>query len=167
MHGGKILRRRDGASAARNAVTSFRPRRSKAGAPSEDASLLITATEAFLSGNYANHLRSHRRDVPGWAWLNAIAHGDLANVRETQRLTHVLPSVSGIVGVERSWVYAQDVLRRDLLTIVQGDQRRLKLLQLSILVPLELRLMELETKTHLTAYELVQATRAALRPRLT
>jgi hypothetical protein len=147
-------------------VISFRRRKSKAKAPSEDGSLLIAETEAFLSGDYASYLRSHRREVPGWAWLNSFAHGELTVLRETQRLTHVLASVSGMAGAEKSWVQAQDILRRDLLTIVQDDPHCLKLVQQSILVPLELRLMELEANAGLTAYELVQATRAALGPRI-
>jgi hypothetical protein len=127
---------------------------------------LIAETEAFLSGDYASYLRSRRRGVPGWAWLNSFAHGELTVLRETQRLTHVLASVSGMAGAEKSWVQAQDILRRDLLTIVQDDPHCLKLVQQSILVPLELRLMELEANAGLTAYELVQATRAALGPRI-
>ena len=59
-------------------------------------------------------------------------------------------------GAEKAWFQAQSIVGRDLLRIVQDDPQRLTLVQQSILVPLELRLMELETDAGLTAYDLVQ-----------
>jgi len=125
---------------------------------------LIADTEAFLSGDYATYLKKRRRDVPGWAWLNSFAHGELTTLRVTQQ-SRQLVSASRLAGAEKAWSQAQSIMGRDLLRIVQDDPQRLMLVQQSILVPLELRLMELETNSGLTAYDLVQATRAALRPR--
>jgi hypothetical protein len=142
-------------------VTFFR-RQMPPAKSAADSSLLIAETEAFLSGEYANYLRSLQRGVPGWAWLNGLAHGGLPGLRETQRSTRILSSAMRVA--DRSWYEAQTILGRDLLWIVKGDPRRLTFIQQSILVPLELRLMELEANDGLTAYELVQATRAALRP---
>ena len=107
-----------------------------------------------------------RREVPGWAWLNSFAHGELATLRETQRSTRSLASSTRITGAEKAWLQAQSIVGRDLLRIVQEDPGRLTLVQQSILVPLELQLMEFETNADLTAYDLVQATRATLQPRL-
>jgi hypothetical protein len=42
---------------------------------------LVADSEAFLSGDYASHLRRQGELVPGWAWLNVIAHGDLEDLR--------------------------------------------------------------------------------------
>jgi hypothetical protein len=145
-------------------VAYFRRRRNKTKASRSDGSVLIADTEAFLLGKYATYLRSRRRDVPGWAWLNSFAHGELAALRDTQR-SRQLTSASRIAGTEKPWFQAQSIVGRDLLKIVQDDPQRLMLVQQLILVPLELRLMELETNAGLTAYDLVQATRAALRPR--
>jgi hypothetical protein len=143
-------------------VTFFRHQMSRAKSPSADGSLLIAETEAFLSGDLVSYLRSRRRGVPAWTWLNSFAHGELPTLRETQRSTHVLVSARHVG--EKSWFQAQSILGRDLLSIVQDDPKRLMLVQKSILVPLELQLMELDANAGLTAYELVQATRAALRP---
>ena len=73
-------------------------------------------------------------------------------------------SISRSKGDDRAWLQAQSILGRDRLKIVQDDPQRLVLVQQSTLVPLELRLMKREATEGLTAYELVQATRAALRP---
>ena len=142
----------------------FRRHRSADSVPSVDASLLVAETEAFLSGEYATYLRSRRHGVPGWAWLNSFAHGQLPNLLETQRSPHALTSISRSKGDDRAWLQAQSILGRDLLKIVQDDPQRLVLVQQSTLVPLELRLMKREATEGLTAYELVQVTRAALRP---
>jgi hypothetical protein len=133
--------------------------------PASDGSVLIAEIEAFLSGDYATYLRCRRREVPGWAWLNSFAHGELTTLREAQRSMPPLGAPSRLAGADKAWFQAQSIVGRDLLRIVQDDPQRLTLVQQSILVPLELRLMELETDTGLTAYDLVQATRAALRPR--
>lgn len=148
------------------AAIILRRHRSRAQLPSAAGPLLVAETEAFLSGDYARYLRSRRHGVPGWAWLNSFAHGQLPSLLETQRSPHALTSVSRSRGTDRAWLQAQSILGRDLLKIVQDDPQRLVLVQQSTLVPLELRLMEREATGGLTAYELVQATRDALRPSL-
>ena len=146
-------------------VALFQQRRGAVKAPTSDGSVLIAEIEAFLSGDYATYLSCRRREVPGWAWLNSFAHGELATLREAQRSMPPLGAPSRSAGAEKAWFQAQSIVGRDLLRIVQDDPQRLTLVQQSILVPLELRLMELETDAGLTAYDLVQETRAALRPR--
>jgi hypothetical protein len=146
-------------------VALLHRRRTATKAPTSDGSVLIAEIEAFLSGDYATYLRCRRREVPGWAWLNSFAHGELTTLREAQRSLQPLGAPSRLAGAEKAWFQAQSIVGRDLLRIVQDDPQRLTLVQQSILVPLELRLMELETDAGLTAYDLVQETRAALRPR--
>lgn len=146
-------------------VALFQRRRGAVKAPTSDGSVLIADIEAFLSGDYATYLRCRRREVPGWAWLNSFAHGELTTLREAQRSMPPLGAPTRLAGAEKAWFQAQSIVGRDLLRIVQDDPQRLTLVQQSILVPLELRLMELESDAGLTAYDLVQATRAALRPR--
>lgn len=147
------------------AVALNRRRRAAMKAPTSDGDVLIAEIEAFLSGDYATYLMRRRREVPGWAWLNSFAHGELTTLREAKRSMHPLGTPSHVAGAEKAWFQAQSIVSRDLLRIVEDDPQRLTLVQRSILVPLELRLMELETDAGLTAYDLVQATRAALRPR--
>jgi hypothetical protein len=36
---------------------------------------LVDDCQAYLSGDYIGFLEQHNLPVPGWAWLNALAHG--------------------------------------------------------------------------------------------
>ena len=120
---------------------------------------LIADAEAFLSGDYANHLCRQRDIVPGWAWLNTFAHGDLRSLRRARRPQVIGPSAAVSPPAEE-WGIARQVLADELLELVAGDSEMLAHLQEIVLVPLEFLLMHEED---LTAFELVQFTRAALR----
>ncbi|MBO0727642.1 MAG: hypothetical protein J2P57_00200 [Acidimicrobiaceae bacterium] len=39
--------------------------------------------EAYLSGKYADWLSNHGQPVPGWAWINGLAHGSADDVTAT------------------------------------------------------------------------------------
>ena len=64
---------------------------------------------------------------------------------------------------QEPWINAQHILVKDILTFVGNDAVLLSLLQRSILVPLELSLIRLQSESGLTEYELVESVRAALR----
>jgi hypothetical protein len=122
----------------------------------------VEDTEAFLSGDFANHSRRCDGAVPGWARLNRFAHGDLQSVRDARRS---FPQGSAAVadGQEETWRKAQRLLADELLAVVGGDPELLAAVQRTALVPLELQLIETESTRAVTASELVRSTRAALR----
>ena len=54
----------------------------RAQGPIADAAQLVAEAEAFLSGDILSHLQRSGRSIPDWAWLNALAHGDLSGRAE-------------------------------------------------------------------------------------
>lgn len=124
-----------------------------------DARLVLEA-EAFLVGDYRRLLESTDASVPRWAWLNRLAHGSL----------HRLELLAG--GVEEgrparrataSWRRAEGTLADELLAIVGSDADGLRELQLAVLVPLELELIESGAQGCSTPEDLLALTRSALR----
>ena len=123
---------------------------------------LVVEAEGFLSGGLVDVLTSHDEKIPGWAWLNELAHGELAAVVR-------LSSSSAIVGpsadndVDSSWRVARQLLADNILELVGRDIAHMHRLQREVLVPLELRLMSSKAEQPLTPALLVSSTRAALR----
>jgi hypothetical protein len=144
-------------------VRRFRRRNYDEAPVSAASSRLIDDTEAFLSGDYANHLRRRRDTVPGWARLTTFAHDDLQSVRQVgQPFPPTVPE-RFVEWSEETWKIAQRVLAKELLDLVDNDSGTLSRVQQTVLVPLELQLMHIEAESGLTALEFVQSTRAALR----
>jgi hypothetical protein len=127
------------------------------------AARLIADTEAFLAGDYAKKLRLSGVTVPPWAQLNVLAHAGFKSFVEATAPIDVRPSLSEANWPEESWRCARRVLASEILRFVGNDPEILCRVQQSVLVPLEFQLMDDEEKTGLTAFELVQVTRAALR----
>jgi hypothetical protein len=92
-----------------------------------------------------------------------FAHGDLRSVRLLGRPGAATRSARFADWSEETWKTAQRLLANELLDIVSNDSAMLSLVQQTVLVPLELELMRTEATSGLTAYELLQSTRAALR----
>jgi hypothetical protein len=141
-------------------MTWFGQRNDEEQAVATASSRLIADAEAFLSGDYAGHLSRQREAVPAWAWLNVFAHGDLSHVRRARRGFGAREPVEPTEGTDESWRIAQRILADQLLEIVQGDTVTLSYVQETVLVPLELMLMY---ERSLTAFDMVQVARAALR----
>jgi hypothetical protein len=119
---------------------------------------LVADVEAFLCGDYAEHLRRQGESVVGWAWLNRLAHDDLESLHK------VCASVIEIGNwAEVEWIYAEQILVNELIELVGNDSQLLLHLQSAVLVPLEHQLIQAETRHGLTPVGLVQSTRAALR----
>jgi hypothetical protein len=125
---------------------------------------LAAETEAFFSGGYIKKLQSVGDPLPGWAWLNCLAHGELVDVQSLQ--TVAVAENDGQDGGEVSWESAQRVLASELLDLTDNDPVLLSRLQRRVLVPLELQMMRTEADRGLGAFELVQSSRAALRSSL-
>jgi hypothetical protein len=126
----------------------------------EASSRLITDAEAFLSGNYVDHLRRHSAVVPGWGRLTAFAHGDLDDLKRVRQPLVERKPARIAESTEEAWRIALQVLAEELMDLVNGDSRFFSLVQRNVLVPLEFELMAEED---LTPLDLVQFTRAALR----
>ena len=125
---------------------------------------LVADAEAFLSGNYARILQNHGDAVPGWAYLNMIAHGDLRSLHQTRRAPGRANSSMAVADLsEETWRNAQRTLATELLELVNDDPQMLARVQQRFLVPLELQLMNTETGSNVTVSELLQFTRAAFR----
>lgn len=124
--------------------------------------VLAQETEAFLSGGYVNQ-RLHRKGaVPGWAWLNTLAHGELDDIKPLKGSTFVdYDDVESMMNAP--WRSAQRILANELLSFVDDDVKSLSHVQQRVLVPLELRLIDTEANRGLSEFELVQSFRAALR----
>jgi hypothetical protein len=106
---------------------------------SRDCDRLISDAEAFLSGDYENHVRRHDRRVPGWARLNRFAHGDLRIVRRARRPFAATKSAAFADWPEEAWRSAQRIVASELLALVGDSPGLLLQLQRSVLVPLETR----------------------------
>lgn len=121
---------------------------------------IVEDAEAFLSGDYCDLLRRRGETVPGWAQLNSLAHGNFKIVRRVQRRSATRRLVSYADRADQTWRGAQRMLANDVIELVEDDPEMLSYVQRHALVPLEFRLMG---ERGLTAYELVQFTRDALR----
>jgi hypothetical protein len=124
--------------------------------------VLAQETEAFLSGSYVNQ-RLHRKGaVPGWAWLNTLAHGELDDIKPLKGSSFVdYDDVESMMNAP--WRSAQRILANELLSFVDDDVESLSHVQQRVLVPLELRLIDTEANRGLSEFELVRSFRAALR----
>jgi hypothetical protein len=103
--------------------------------------------EAFLQGQLLERMVSSGAggQVPGWMWLNAVAHGDREYV---ELLATMGADKAKPIG---GWRGARARLARELLTCSAGDAAAMRYLQEQVLIPLEERLADV---TDLTAARL-------------
>lgn len=105
---------------------------------------LADESEAFLAGRYLERLhgRGEVTHVAPWMWLNCVAHSDLQRVRDLSRqpvLARQQPT--------DSWADARVRIARAALDACRDDPIELRRLQSAVLVPLELRLMNVPRLT--------------------
>jgi hypothetical protein len=110
-------------------------RRSRGRQPnSSDAEIdLVRECELFLAGRYAEHLRAVEKPLPGWVWLNPLAHGsgdELIRLRDK----------AGERKARSDWTTAVGFLAGEILAFVDDDPDDLRVVQQEALVPLELHL---------------------------
>lgn len=101
----------------------------------------VTATTAFWSGRYAEHLVRQGAPVPAWAWLNALAHGSSLLVASLASATSVPPDLPEAMA---PWARARKALALAVMDLVSQEGVRLGELQLEVLVGLELELAATE-----------------------
>lgn len=99
---------------------------------------LAQECEAFLAGRYAEHLDGLGCPVPTWAWLNGLAHGDLARVESLAagRLKQLRRPRTGL-WLASTWPSAVAFLAGEVLDLVRSGGADLDELQLRVLAPLE------------------------------
>ena len=113
--------------------------------------------DAYLTGAYVRWLVCNRQPVPGWAWINVVAHGELDDLRD---LASALNDRSLAAVKLDMWQQVAAFLAKDVLTAA-GDDDLLRDLQQRVLVPLELRLAD-EWWTPLRPIDLARTVLAAL-----
>ncbi|HET9076464.1 MAG TPA: hypothetical protein VFN68_05990 [Acidimicrobiales bacterium] len=101
-------------------------RRKRRGDPACEAEV-VAECEVYLSGEFRGYLEQLGRPVPGWAWVNGLAHGELPLIRRLAR--------GGDPGGSPQAVVAD--IARQLVSLVERGVDTLEGLQRRILIPLE------------------------------
>jgi hypothetical protein len=125
------------------------------GAGSEDVG---AECEAFLAGRYLEVAVRRDGPIPGWVWLNRLAHTSVTELVELSELDHDLGN---------SWGHVLAALAGDVLAYCRFAGVDVLSLQRDVLVPLELQVMNFNASTVLAPQQLVQLVRDTLRQQAT
>lgn len=113
---------------------------------------LVDECDAYVAGRFQGYLEANGKPVPGWAWINSIAHGDVKAVRE---LAQTMDRSGGPQAA------VADLAKQVLRMIDQGHET-LPDLQLRVLIPLESALIDTRpTAVPVDATQLRQAIKLA------
>jgi hypothetical protein len=114
------------------ADTSIAPIRRRSRRRDRNGETIAQECEAFLAGRFHELcLGDNWQALPGWVWINPLAHADLV---ELERLAHLSPS-------RHDPLAFLSYLADEVLLRAGGDELTLKRIQHDILVPLELALL--------------------------
>jgi hypothetical protein len=97
----------------------------------------LAALEAYRSGRYAEFLLDEGSAVPGWAWVNALAHG---NVLDIASVAVAGPSPRGLAQEYRPWFRARSAMAQAVVRLTVRQGYRLRDVQQSVLLGIELEL---------------------------
>ena len=89
--------------------------------------------EAFLAGEWVDHLEAEGLPVPSWAWLNRVAHAPEADLRAMTRLPAWSHTEMDEWSRLRACVAATVLDRAKQMSTTPAEMQRL------VLVPIELR----------------------------
>ncbi len=94
---------------------------------------LVAECESFVEGHYVDLLLQNGTQVPGWAWLNQLAHADPNELAEmaTGSVKHRGASASDVY-----WQRAVSLLAREIFIAAAREGCAVEELQRSVLVPL-------------------------------
>ena len=123
---------------------SIEPPMSPGRIPAETA--LAEECQAFLDGTYAELAYASDAPVPVWAWMNLLAHGTEAELRDAARA----------LGEGDSWHQARAFLAGEVLEAIGPPHLTLVQLQHDVLVPLELDLLDCQCSNRWTPAQLVR-----------
>jgi hypothetical protein len=134
----------------------YRRRRNKG---AEDPRYVATECEAFLQGTYVEYLRSTGSIIPGWAWLNVLAHSTEGEIR---CLSDSIAPLDDALAHEAQWQSLQCFLAGETLGLASATGRSVAEIQRSILVDVELALAREGERRQLTPSYVVGRTMAAI-----
>ena len=92
---------------------------------------VVDECEAFVTGRYYELLHSRHQPIPGWAWVNPLAHSHRG---ELERLAALTP-------LRRNPLAFLSYLAEDVVLQCRGNDETLAHLQSAALIPLELDLL--------------------------
>jgi hypothetical protein len=119
---------------------------------------LADEVEAFLTGALAEHLTYRGQTVPSWAALNRLAH---AGGEELRAVVEGTQDRGGARHVGRPWASAERFVAGRLLARA-GSVDEVSTTQRTVLIPLELRLIERARTTSFTPEQVLEAGAEAL-----
>lgn len=114
---------------------------------------LADEVEAFLAGRFAEHLTYRGQTVPSWAALNRLAHADGQELRAVVEGTQDRWAARPF---GRPWASAERFVAGGLLARA-GTADELSTTQRTVLIPLELRLIERARTTSFTPEQVLEA----------
>ena len=114
--------------------------------------------EAFLAGRYLEVAVMRDGPIPGWVWLNRLAHTSVAELAELSKPVH---------DPGNRWRHTLAGLAGDILAYCRFADVDVLTLQQDVLVPLELQVMNLDASKVLSPEQLVHLVRDALRQQAT
>lgn len=91
----------------------------------------------FRTGRYADYLVAHRRPVPAWAWLNALAEGSEVLVAS---LALAEPGPRDAAEELRGWYALRKALAEEVVGTIGAEGCSLAEVQAAVLAGLELEL---------------------------
>jgi hypothetical protein len=99
---------------------------------------LVRETQLFLDGSYLEVAFCDAIDIPAWAWLSVLAHGDQGSL---ERAMSWLASHEGARPEFNAWGRVLEHLARQILDTARAIDYPLHKLQRDLLVPLLLTII--------------------------
>lgn len=122
----------------------------------EITDVLVSESEAFLLGRYAEYVDARAEPVPVWAWTNLLAHGTLED------LSRAAAGVHGGWSSQRRWRVARALAASEVVDAVRQGAS-LADVQRDVLVPAELAIADDRGAWVWTQQRWLASVRAALR----
>jgi hypothetical protein len=98
-------------------------------------SFVADTVEAYLAGRYLEHAEQAQRPLHGWMALNRAAHADPATLQEIAEAELPARAVP-------AWRHREQVLAQRVLATTGGDREAIREIQIELLMPLELQLLD-------------------------
>ncbi len=93
--------------------------------------------QTFLDGTYLLYLAANDKPVPGWVWINRLAHAEPYDIEALADGTD--SSMKALPG-RAQWHGAVSFLATELLGVASAAHATVEQIQREVLVPLELQL---------------------------
>lgn len=123
---------------------------------------LVLEAQCFLDGNYLDIAFSDNRDVPVWAWISIIAHGERESVEHAATW---LTDHEGVRPEFDMWGRVLQNIARQVLNVASFPRCSLGDIQRELLIPLELTII-MTPVGPTTLYRLVSSMLADMKTRI-